>query len=155
LQNASNCHKTPAYAYFAYNGQTTNDDTGTEHGGNKAHPALVAGAMGPADDKAYNLISEAEVIGLGLRTTKAAAKAWTFSYRSHSGVSLRLTIGNAADWPLKLARDEARRLRRLVDQGNDPMAERHELRAAPTVADLVARWREEAAEEAGTLAGRR
>jgi hypothetical protein len=121
----------------------------------KLTPALVAGAMGPADDKAYNLISEAEVIGLGLRTTKAAAKAWTFSYRSHSGVSLRLTIGNAADWPLKLARDEARRLRRLVDQGNDPMAERHELRAAPTVADLVARWREEAAEEAGTLAGRR
>jgi integrase len=111
----------------------------------KLTPALVAGAMGPADDKAYNLISDSEVIGLGLRTTKAGAKAWTFSYRSHSGVSRRLTIGNAADWPLKLARDEARRLRRLVDQGHDPMGERHELRAAPTVADLVARWRTEAA----------
>ena len=89
-------------------------------------PALVAAATGPADGKAYNLIADSEVIGLGLRTTKAGAKAWTFSYRTHSGISRRLTIGNAADWPLKLARDEARRLRRLVDTGHDPMGERHE-----------------------------
>jgi integrase len=111
----------------------------------KLTPALVAGATGPTDGKAYNLISDSEAIGLGLRTTKAGAKAWTFSYRTHSGISRRLTIGNAADWPLKLARDEARRLRREVDTGHDPMGERHELREAPTVADLVARWRAEAA----------
>lgn len=111
----------------------------------KLTPALVAGAMGPTDGKAYNLISDSEAIGLGLRTTKAGAKAWVFSYRTRSGISRRLTIGNVADWPVKLARDEARRLRREVDTGHDPMGERHELRAAPTVADLVARWREEAA----------
>jgi integrase len=111
----------------------------------KLTPALVAAAIGPADGKAYNLISDSEAIGLGLRTTKAGAKAWTFSYRTHSGISRRLTIGNAADWPLKLARAEARRLRRLVDTGHDPMGERHELRVAPTVADLIARWRAEAA----------
>lgn len=46
---------------------------------------------------------------------------------------------------MKLARDEARRLHRVVDNGGDPIGERHELRAAPTVADLVARWRAEAA----------
>src|SRR5262245_36551877 len=96
----------------------------------KLTPALVARAMGPADGKAYNLISDSEAIGLGLRTTRAGAKAWVFSYRTHSGISRRLTIGSAADWPLKLARDEARRLRRLVDTGHDPMGERHELRAA-------------------------
>jgi hypothetical protein len=95
----------------------------------KLTPALVA-AMGPADGKAYTLISDSEAIGLGLRTTKAGAKAWTFSYRTHSGISRRLTIGNA-DWPLKLARDEVRRLRRLVDTGHDPIGERHELRASP------------------------
>jgi integrase len=111
----------------------------------KLTPALVAGAMGPTDGKAYNLISDSEAIGLGLRTTKAGAKAWVFSYRTRSGISRRLTIGNAADWPLKLARDETRRLRRLVDTGHDPMGERHEMRAAPTVTDLVDRWRVEAA----------
>jgi integrase len=111
----------------------------------KLTPALVAGATGPADGRAYNLIADSEVIGLGLRTTKSGAKAWTFSYRTHSGISRRLTIGNVADWPLKLARDEARRLRRLVDTGHDPMGDRHEFRAAPIVADLVARWRTDAA----------
>jgi integrase len=111
----------------------------------KLTPALVAAATGPADGKAYNLISDSEAVGLGLRTTKAGAKAWVFSYRTQAGISRRFTIGNAADWPLKLARDEVRRLRRLVDTGHDPMGERHELRAAPTVADLIARWREEVA----------
>jgi integrase len=111
----------------------------------KLTPAMIAGATGPADGKAYNLIADSEVIGLGLRTTKAGAKAWTFSYRSHAGKSRRMTIGNASDWPLKLARDEARRLRRLVDTGHDPMAERHQSRAAPTVTDLVIQWRTDAA----------
>src|SRR3954463_4612583 len=94
--------------------------------GTKLTPALVAGATGPADGSAYNLISDSEIVGLGLRITKSGAKAWTFSYRTHSGIGRRLTIGNVDDWPLKLARDEARRLRRLVDQGKDPMGERHD-----------------------------
>ncbi len=111
----------------------------------KLTPALVAAATGPTDGRAYNLIADSETIGLGLRTTKAGAKAWTFSYRTRGGISRRLTIGNAADWPLKLAREEAKRLRREVDTGHDPMGERHDLREAPTVADLVDRWRTEAA----------
>ena len=38
------------------------------------------------------------------------------------------------------AREEAKRLKRLVDQGRDPKGERHEERAAPTVNDLVDRY---------------
>lgn len=75
------------YAYFAYTGRTTNGDTGSEHDGNKAHPGAGRRAIGSADGKAYNLISDSEVIGFGLRTTKAGAKAWTFSYRTHSGIT--------------------------------------------------------------------
>jgi len=111
----------------------------------KLTPALVAAATGPNDGKAYALLADSVVTGLGLRTTKAGAKAWVFSYRTHSGISRRLTIGNASDWPLTLVREEARRLRRLVDIGHDPMGERHAERGAATVADLVARWRTEAA----------
>ena len=60
-------------------------------------------AMGPVDGKAYNLISDTEAIGLGLRTTKAGAKAWVFlSPTARSPASAAgLTIGNAADWPLE------------------------------------------------------
>ena len=61
-----------AYTYTAI---TRNQSTREPHFmATKLTPALVAGATGPADSKAYNLISDSEVIGLGLRTTKAGAK---------------------------------------------------------------------------------
>ena len=87
---------------------------------------------------------DTEVRGLGLRITRNNARSWIFNYRV-KGVERRLTIGAFSDWPLKLAREEAQRLRRLVDQGRDPMAERHAERAAPTVRDLFTRWQEEKA----------
>jgi integrase len=117
----------------------------------KLTPKSVAEAAGPTDGKPYILYNDSEITGLGLRVTAAAYKAFTFTYRTHSGVSRRLTIGNVDDWPLKLAREEARRLRRLVDTGRDPMGERHEQRTAPMVRDLVERWR---AEKAAALRSR-
>jgi integrase len=87
---------------------------------------------------------DTEVRGLGLRITKNNARSWIFNYRV-KGVERRLTIGAYADWPVKLAREEAKRLRRLVDQGHDPMADRHAERVAPSVRDLYERWREEKA----------
>jgi integrase len=85
-----------------------------------------------------------EVRGLGLRITTNNARSWIFNYRVN-GIERRLTIGALSDWPPKLAREEAKRLRRRVDQGHDPMAERHAERAAPTVRDLFERWRTEKA----------
>ena len=87
---------------------------------------------------------DSEVRGLGLRITRNNARGWIFNYRV-KGVERRLTIGAFSDWPLKLAREEAQRLRRLVDQGRDPMAERHADRTAPTVRELFARWQAEKA----------
>ena len=106
--------------------------------------ASIAKAAPPVDGKPYEIHYDSEVRGLGLRVTKNDARSWIFNYRVH-GIERRLTIGAVNHWPLKLARDEARRLRRLVDQGRDPMAERHAERAAPTMRDLVERWRAERA----------
>jgi integrase len=61
------------------------------------------------------------------------------NYRSR-GIERRLTIGSHPDWKVAAAREEAKRLKRLIDQGRDPMAERHEERAAPTVKDLAERY---------------
>lgn len=94
----------------------------------------------PAPESGNVIHYDTEARGLGLRITQNNARSWIFNYRI-KGVERRLTIGSLADWPPKLARDEARRLRRLVDQGHDPMAERHAERAAPTMRDLVERWR--------------
>jgi integrase len=94
------------------------------------------------------------VKGFGLRITRAGAKSWVLNYRA-AGVERRLTIGSYPDWKAGPARDEGARLKRLVDQGRDPMKERHEERAAPTVADLAKRYLEEHASKKRTSDGDR
>jgi integrase len=101
-------------------------------------------APGPSDGKSYVIHLDTEVHGLGLRVGQTGSRNWILNYRAR-GLGRRLTIGSAADWPISLAREEARRLNRLIDQGHDPLAEREALLKAPSVTDLVGRWREEAA----------
>jgi integrase len=101
----------------------------------------VAKAPGPSGDLAYVIHLDSDTHGLGLRVSRAGSRVWVLNYRAR-GASRRLTIGDARDWTVALARGEAKRLNRLIDQGHDPMAERQALRTAPTVADLVEHWRD-------------
>ena len=90
-----------------------------------------------------HLISfDGEVSGFGCRVTTAGAKAFVLNYRIGRR-QRRLTIGAFPDWSTVAARDEAKRLKREVDLGRDPMAERQAERAAPTVADLAERYEAE------------
>jgi integrase len=58
------------------------------------------------------------------------------------GVERRYTIGSFRDpWKAAEARREAKRLKKLIDQGVDPQGDRNEERAAPTVDDLIEHWR--------------
>ena len=84
---------------------------------------------------------DAEVKGFGVRVTAADARAFVLNYRL-DGRERRYTIGAYPDWSVAAAREEARRLKREVDQGRDPMGARHDERAAPTVADLAMRYME-------------
>jgi hypothetical protein len=85
---------------------------------------------------------EDAVRGFGCRITSAGAKAFILNFRA-GGRERRLTIGSFPDWSAKAAREEARALKRRIDQGEDPMAERHAERAAPTVNDLADRFEAE------------
>jgi len=96
----------------------------------------------PADGKLYVIHYDSEVAGFGLRVTARGARSFIVNYRAH-GVERRLTIGSFPDWKVPAAREEAKRIKRLVDQGRDPMGERHEERAAPAVNDLCDRYLEE------------
>jgi integrase len=82
-----------------------------------------------------------DVRGLGVRVTSAGARSWVFNYRA-SGVERRLTIGDTKAWTVRAARDKANELRRLVDNGGDPMADRHAQRAAPTMTELATQYLE-------------
>ena len=115
---------------------------------NKFTDATAKQAAGPADGKDQIIHHDSEVPGLGLRVTKNGGRSWILNYRSR-GLGRRMTIGDIADWPVTLVREEAKRLNRLVDQGTDPLADRETLRTAPTVAGLVERWREKAAPKKG------
>jgi integrase len=100
---------------------------------------IAKSAAAPADGKAQRIDYDTEVKGFGLRVTKGGARSFILNYRAH-GVERRCTIGSYPDWRVSAAREEAKRLKRLVDQGRDPMGERHEERAAPTINELIARY---------------
>lgn len=79
--------------------------------------------------------------GFGCRITAAGAKAFILNYRVHgTGRERRITIGRFPNWSVGAARTEAKRLRRLIDQGEDPLGNLQDERAAPTVADLIKRF---------------
>ena len=52
----------------------------------------------------------------------------------------RYRIGSWPDWSVAAAREEARLIRKRVDRGEDPATERRELRDAPTMGELAARY---------------
>jgi integrase len=82
--------------------------------------------------------------GFGVRVTAAGSRSFIFNYRVRgSGQERRQTIGGFPSWNTGAARTEARRLRRLVDLGEDPRGEIAEERGAPTVFDLIDRFERE------------
>jgi hypothetical protein len=79
--------------------------------------------------------------GFLLRVTPKGARAWALRYRVQDTLREReLTIGDIKSWPITEARKEAHRLRREIDTGGDPLADREEARDEPTVAELAARF---------------
>ena len=73
--------------------------------------------------------------GFGLRVTKGGTKAFILNYHINKR-ERRFTIGKFPAWSAAAAREKASDLRRLIDQGIDPLDERNERRDAPTVSDL-------------------
>lgn len=82
------------------------------------------------------------VSGFGLRVTAAGARSFVFNYRV-AGRERRITIGQHPAWGAVAARKQAEQLRRQVDIGVDPLADRVAQRAAPTVRDLFERYASE------------
>jgi integrase len=77
----------------------------------------------------------------GIKVTPAGAKSFVLAYRRKSdGRQREYTIGSFPDWGTTAAREEAKRLKRAIDGGADPVGEQEDNRAAPTMADLAARF---------------
>jgi integrase len=81
------------------------------------------------------------VKGFGARVTAAGTRGFVLKYRRKAdGRRRQFTIGSYPDWSVAAAREEAKRLKREVDGGADPVGEQEESRAAPTITDLCQRF---------------
>ncbi|PVE22310.1 hypothetical protein DC522_21755 [Microvirga sp. KLBC 81] len=86
------------------------------------------------------IVYDAKVSGLCLRVT-AGTKSWSFIYRPKGDPKQRrYTIGDYPSWSLAAAREKALGLRRLVQDGQDPVATAKAKREALSVAGLVDRY---------------
>src|SRR5689334_12057721 len=90
-----------------------------------------------------------EIPGFGIRVTTKGVRAFVLNYTA-AGRERRLTIGRFPIWSATAARDEARRLRRMIDDGIDPLEQRAANDAAaaaersmPTLRDLYERYSSE------------
>jgi len=96
----------------------------------------------PFPSKGNKITLDTDVPGFGIRVTAAGAKSFILRYRFENR-DRQYTIGNFPTWTATAAREEARVLRREIDQGINPLAERIERREAPTVNDLWLKYKEE------------
>jgi hypothetical protein len=83
--------------------------------------------------------TDTEVPGFCAVVTAADVRSLALRYRLN-GKQRLVTIGKFPTWTTTAARHRAKELRRLVDQGRDPKAEREAQRRAPTIADLAERY---------------
>lgn len=105
-----------------------------------SHLADAAVRRLAAPARGHKIYWDDTVAGYGCRVTAAGARSYVFSYRvKGSGQQRLVTIGAASSWSASAARDKAKALRRLVDDGGDPRGDEEEQREAATVADLIKR----------------
>lgn len=97
----------------------------------------------PTPEKGYAVTTDTEVRGFAVRVTASGVRSFVLSYYTRSGRDRCYTIGRFPDWSTTAARAKARELRRMIDDGGDPLADVEAERAAPTVAELCERFEQE------------
>jgi integrase len=97
-----------------------------------------------APERGNKVTYDSAVKGFGIRITAAGGRAFVLNYRRKADqIERRYTIGSFPDWSTSAARDEAKRLKREIDGGADPVDALRKSRAAETVADLADRFLKE------------
>jgi integrase len=97
----------------------------------------------PTPAKGKEITLDDEVTGFGVRVTAAGARSYVLRYTTRAGRERVYTIGDAMVRRCTVARTKAKDLRRDIEDGGDPLGDIEDERSAPTVADLIERFREE------------
>ncbi len=97
----------------------------------------------PTPKSGKRIVLDAAVVGFGARITAAGARSYILRYTTRAGRERTFTINDATVCRTTAARAEAKRLREMVKAGGDPLADIEDERAAPSMVDLIERFREE------------
>jgi integrase len=97
----------------------------------------------PEPEKGSKVHYDPALPGFGIRITAAGARSFVLNYRTTSGRERRITIGGFPSWNTASARKEARRLKRTIDEGGDPLGDVQAERQSPTVNELADRFETE------------
>ena len=89
-----------------------------------------------------HLIFDDDCPGLALCVMASGSKRFVLDY-TFQRRQRRMTIGAWPTWSVQAARDEAQILKREVDRGIDPLANREAVRSAPRFSDLATVYREQ------------
>ena len=92
----------------------------------------------PVTGRDYQIF-DTEVRGFAACIYRGGGRAFTLDYR-HAGRQRRMTFGRWPEWSVSAARERAKELRREIDAGGDPLAQRETKRGAPRVTDLIERY---------------
>jgi integrase len=110
----------------------------------KLHLTDTAAKKLPAPPHGHQIFYDDEIPAFGLCITKGNARSFIIRYRrKRDGVERRMVIGRLGDWTVVQARIEAKRIRRDVDLGGDPLAAIEKARGEPTLREIAERdWNE-------------
>ena len=87
-------------------------------------PEELRRLMGQPPDKRAVLYTDIATRGIALEHRRSGTATWYFRYRNAQNRIRMLRIGDVDDWTVDAVREEVLRLRRYVDEGGDPAAER-------------------------------
>lgn len=98
----------------------------------------------PAPARNNKIYYDASQAGFGARVTANGHRSFILNYTTRGASrERRYTIGAFPNWSTVAARNEARRLRRLIDNGGDPLGQIEDERSAPNLSDLIERFADE------------
>ena len=80
----------------------------------------------PQEGRAYQVF-DTDIRGLSIRVMPSGERSFVMDYR-FAGRQRRMAIGRWPEWSVTAARERARELRRIIDEGSDPLDERENLR---------------------------
>jgi integrase len=109
----------------------------------KLHLTDAAVRRLPMPEKGSKITLDDEVLGFGIRVTTNDARSYILRYTTRAGRERTYTIGDATVWRTTDARGKARELRREIEDGADPLGDIEAERDAPTITDLIERFRAE------------